>query len=199
MIATICMAKQSQKLPTVLQILQDLSTSCRPDCLLDKLWDCESSSFWVLHEVTAQACLPLKPASDLHFLSACAVIACLHACMPLPQLPPGLRASVRAHPLKGMEPELLSPEELMEPSLALRRGSPGRGSHSTSTRASPSQPLHRPLPSPQQPGWFSQLFRQQERAGGVTGLSELQQPPYVRPCPSPLSTMQVVGCPLWGF
>ena len=107
------------------------------------------------------------------------------------QQQPLLRASVRAHPLKGMEPELLSPEELMEPSLALRR-SPGRPGVTPAHAASPA---HRPPSSPQTPGWFSQMFRlQSERANaGGYPASDLHQPPYVRPyCISAYDIVQLL-------
>lgn len=86
---------------------------------------------------------------------------------------------MRAHPLKGMEPELLSPEELMDPSLALRR-SPGRSGGNTSAPTNGPSLSHRPPPSAQSTGWFTQLWRQQnERANGGYSASELHQPPYV--------------------
>lgn len=94
-----------------------------------------------------------------------------------------VRASLHSHPLKGMEPELLSPEELMEPSLAFRR------SPSTKTGTGAPAHAHRAVLSQaqQSSGWFSHLFKLHNERPGASAYSasELHSPPYVRLCLAP--------------
>jgi hypothetical protein len=115
---------------------------------------------FVLHDVHLPRLCYRQPGLSGAMCEACGVCA------------QGVRTSVRGHPLKGVEPELYDPDELLE-------------------KPWPPEPPIPPAPLSWLGNWFS---APDSRTSLMANETPLAQPPYVCPCFAPPRSLCLSVC-----